>query len=212
MPDTHEGMIFRFDVDEIEEIKIDPIKGYDERPIEWFRERILPDLLTTKERLNLGENVIDIGCAMGYFSKIIAEHFGKVTGIDFAPTRIALAKQHNAKENIEYLLVDLVTDEKIPGRYDWAYSSAVFQHIRPDNDDRVNAFRKTFEVIPSGSYLVLYDESFDVRKHIWDGFYMPLSPKWIRDNLSSMCELTEFEPVAGAHHGESEFRYVMRKI
>lgn len=146
--------------------KVTPTDGYNSRPVSWFKENILPDLLITKERLQLGPSFVDIGCAYGYFTKIMAEHFTHVTGVDYCPNRIAGAKEHNAAPNIDYLLLDL-TKEPIPGQYDWAISSAVYQHINPLNGDRRKAFINTFNAIKDGGYLVLYDENFEMRQEKW---------------------------------------------
>ena len=210
MSRTHEERQSHFDTIELNENKLTITEGYDERPVSWFKEFLLPDLLKAKDRLNLGENILDVGCSYGYFSKILTEYFQQVTAIDFAPTRIKLAIEHNTVPNITYHAIDIVRED-IPGNYSSAISSAVYQHIDPTNGDRKKAFETTFKTLPSGGYLVLYDESFDVRPHVWDGFYTALSPQWIKENLSDLCSLEEFEEVAKGRHGETEFRYALRK-
>jgi cyclopropane fatty-acyl-phospholipid synthase-like methyltransferase len=201
----------RFNAEEILQDLIQIKEGYHERPVSWFKENILSDLLKTKERLNLGENILDVGCAYGYFTKVIAENFNKVTGIDFAISRITAAKEHNLSENIEYICLDLTQDE-IPGQYDSAISSAVYQHINPNNGDRIKAFEATFAVIPSGSYLICYDELFDTRPNNWDGFYEPLKKEWIQQNLSHVCKLVDAPFICRGLHGEYEYRFELQKV
>lgn len=189
---------------------LDCITGYEERPVNWWMLNILPDLLEIKKQLNLGPKLLDIGCASGYFSLIMAIHFPEVTGIDFAVSRIELAKKYNSSKNLNYQVVDVV-NEKISGIYDSAISSAVFQHINPLNSDRVKAFENVFSVIKDQGYLVLYDESYFSRRVEWDGFYSPLDKSWIIDKIGHLCNLESYEFVAKGLHGEYEFRWILRK-
>lgn len=190
--------------------KLDCITGYEERPVDWWISNILPDLLEIKEKLNLGPKILDIGCASGYFSFIISQHFTEVTAIDFAESRIELAKKYNSSENLNYQVLDIV-NEKIIGTYDSAISSAVFQHMNPFNGDRIKAFENTFESIKKQGYLILYDESYFARRVEWDGFYSPLDKSWIVDKIGHLCDLESYEFVAKGLHGEYEFRWVLRK-
>jgi len=192
-----------------DETYLDPIVGYPERSVEWFKEKILPDVLATKERLNLGPKLLDVGCAFGYFSKVYAQYFEEVTGIDFSDVRIPKAIELNSAPNLKYLQIDL-TKDSLPEIYDTAISSAVFQHISLSN--RRNAFETVAYALNSGSYLVLYDEDYSTRPHNWDDFYEPLKQEWLKKELDGMFELEKVEFVARGNAGEYEYRYELRKV
>jgi ubiquinone/menaquinone biosynthesis C-methylase UbiE len=55
-----------------------------------------------------GLNVLDLCCGEGHNTRILAKKGAKVTGIDFSPKQIELAKQEERKENlgIEYMVMD----------------------------------------------------------------------------------------------------------
>jgi hypothetical protein len=95
------------------------------------------------------------------------------------------------------------------GRFDWAISSAVIQHLNPAQ--RRNAFQQIFCSLDSGSYLLLYDETFDKRPNLWDGFYEPISPTWITANLSDLCTLNACDYVCRGLDGEYIYRYELQK-
>jgi FkbM family methyltransferase len=195
--------------------KIDPVRGYPERPVSWFQERILPDLLATKRRLRLGPRGGDFGCAFGYFTKLLAEHFDAIVGVDYSEIRLAGARKYNMAPNVEYHQADLTTAfEKLSlvnllGTFDWAITSAVIQHLPPAQ--RRNAFQQISGTLHSGSYLIMYDEKFDDRPNRWDGFYEPISPTWVNENISDILTLNACDFLCSGLGGASIYRYELQK-
>ena len=59
--------------------------------------------------------------------------------------------------------------------------------------------------------LVLYDESFDQHRHLWDDFFEPISPVWLRDELPDLYTLESCEFVCRGGIGEYIFEYVLRR-
>ena len=55
-----------------------------------------------------GLTVLDLACGEGYNTRILARKGAKVTGIDFSPKQIELAKQEEKKKNlgIKYMVMD----------------------------------------------------------------------------------------------------------
>jgi 2-polyprenyl-3-methyl-5-hydroxy-6-metoxy-1,4-benzoquinol methylase len=195
------------------EPEVVPGDGYPERGVAWFKKNILPDFLGAIDGYNLSQDsLLDVGCAYGYFTVEYAKEFAHVTGVDFSDVRIAVAKMVNAEPNIDYQLKNLAQDQ-IEGKYDVAVSTAVYQHIDPEND-RKAAFQATANALNDGGYLFLYDEDIITRNEIWNGFYEPLSEAWVRTNLEGIFELvdrTESAIVRG-DHGEHIYRWVLKKI
>jgi SAM-dependent methyltransferase len=200
---------------------VDPRDGYAERNACWFEKNILPDFLAVKTRLDLGSTLLDVGCGYGYFTLRYAPYFDYVLGVDFSETRIEGARVHNSRDNVEYLVLDLVTEQLVnangrpvpapgesagdPYQLQCAVTSAVFQHIPPE--DRVAAFRTVFRALGKHKYLVMYDERFEDRPNHWDGFYEPISASWFHRSLSDLCELKACRFVATAIGGASIYRY-----
>ena len=211
MPTNHTERIHAFDIEELDRGHITPEAGYPERTVSWFKEKLLPDIIATKERLNLGETILDAGCAYGYFTEVLGDVFGNVVGVDFAPSRIEAANKLHSKSNVKFEVVDLING-KIDGVFDSAISCAVFQHIDPEID-RKKAFQTVFDALKSNGYLVLYDELLGPtgNEYNWDGFYRPLSLQWIDENLNDLCFTEKVEPIVLSLNGEQEYRFELRK-
>ena len=66
-----------------------------------------------------GLTVLDLACGEGYNTRILAKKGAKVTGIDFSPRQIELAKQEEKKEKlgIKYLVMDAANLTELPDSY-----------------------------------------------------------------------------------------------
>ena len=53
------------------------------------------------------KNALDIGCGTGYLTNILAEHCDQITGIDFSPKSIEVARRLYAKSNMKFECVEL---------------------------------------------------------------------------------------------------------
>ena len=91
----------------------------------------LIDKLFNHLKLGNIEKVLEIGCGAGFASKYLVEKYGlKVTGTDFDPEQIELAKKHH-KENtkLKFFQADAA---KLPfknNEFDMILSINVFHHI-----------------------------------------------------------------------------------
>ena len=204
----YKDLVEHFNVDEASIVV--PTNGYPERDVSWFVDNILPDFLALKERFGWTGDLLDVGCAHGYFTRQFAPYFDSVTGIDFSDKRIEAAKKLNHAPNVTYKLVNIVTDV-IHDKYDLAISSAVYQHIDVEND-RKRAFEETHAALADGAYLVLYDEDLITRHDMWNGFYQPLDEPWVRNELKNLFELIEKPLICRGNHGEHIYRWVLKKI
>jgi len=77
-------------------------------------------------------SALDFGCGAGRLTQGLAEHFDTVSGVDIAPSMIALAKEKNKKQNCRYYLNDK-NDLSIFGdeEFDFIYSLITLQHMEP---------------------------------------------------------------------------------
>ena len=76
---------------------------------------------------------LDFGCGAGRLSQALARHFEQVTGVDIAPSMIALANEQNRHaDRCRYVLNEHADLRQFPnGTVDFLYSRLVLQHVRP---------------------------------------------------------------------------------
>jgi SAM-dependent methyltransferase len=79
-----------------------------------------------------GKHVLDVGCGVGRWSRLMALRGAKVTGIDISPTMISEAAQRAAVEKVadgcQFLVQDLA-ELHAGGQYDLILGVTVLQHI-----------------------------------------------------------------------------------
>lgn len=63
-------------------------------------------LSVTKMRVGHARTLLEIGCGVGRMSAALATRFGRVIGVDVAPTLIAEAQRHNPCENVSFEVCD----------------------------------------------------------------------------------------------------------
>mgnify|MGYP003146573118 CR=1 FL=1 len=177
-------------------------KGYDDRAIEWFKTHILTDSLSF---FSTKENLLDVGCASGYFSRIFKKSFKTVKGVDFCEVRINHAKQYES-EDLKFQLADLTKIEhlkELNQTFDNFYSSAVIPHI--NLADKVKVFDNLASIANPGATFVLYDGYSDKPTNIHDEFVGVFNEKWLSKNISS------WRVVNCGHLVRDVFRYVLKK-
>ena len=76
------------------------------------------------------ENVLEIGCGTGEFTRLVASRAQNVVAIDLSSEMIRLAKSQSANyQNIQYLLGDVMSDSLPAERYDCIVSLATLHHL-----------------------------------------------------------------------------------
>jgi 2-polyprenyl-3-methyl-5-hydroxy-6-metoxy-1,4-benzoquinol methylase len=82
------------------------------------------------------KNVLEIGCADAFCTRIVQQAVGKVTVVDFDPVFIADVK---ARMDPKWPLADAFVHDMlsgpVPGQYDAAYALDVLEHIKPNRED-----------------------------------------------------------------------------
>jgi 2-polyprenyl-3-methyl-5-hydroxy-6-metoxy-1,4-benzoquinol methylase len=78
---------------------------------------------------NSSESVLEIGCSVGVFSRLLADHFDKVTAIDVSKEALkAAARYHHSAKNVRFMhrdLQSLATDDQ----YDVIFCAEVLYYI-----------------------------------------------------------------------------------
>tara|TARA_Y100000310_G_C20584926_1_gene764886 strand:- start:114 stop:743 length:630 start_codon:yes stop_codon:yes gene_type:complete len=157
-------------------------QGYEDRNVEWFKTHILNDAL---QEFKSRDNLLDVGCAGGYFTRLFKESFDLVHGVDFCDIRISHARQHET-DHLNFHLADITEAEELKAlgqQFDNIYSSAVIPHI--PLPDKVKAFDNLAAISNPGAILVLYDGYSTLPTNINDEFVGIFNEKWLISNLSS---------------------------
>ncbi len=78
-----------------------------------------------------GKTILDIGCGGGILSEALAQRGGIVTGIDMAPTPLAIAKQHSEMSGlkIDYQLSSAEDFAKSNEQYDIVTCLEMLEHV-----------------------------------------------------------------------------------
>jgi SAM-dependent methyltransferase len=118
-----------------------------------------PDLLV--ELVDTGKvrpcKAIDLGCGAGNYVIYLAARGFDVTGVDFSPTAIKIAKENAKTRGVEcsFLVVDAIDGlDKINQTWDFAYGWGLLHHIFPDQ--RQKYVENVYRILnPKGKYLSL---------------------------------------------------------
>ncbi|MDO8872092.1 MAG: class I SAM-dependent methyltransferase [Methanoregula sp.] len=91
---------------------------------------------------------IDLGCGAGNYAIYLSGLGFDVTGVDSAPTAIAIAREHakNKHASCRFIVADLLGNvEEVPGMFNFAYDWEFLHHIFPE--DREQYVRKVHKLL-----------------------------------------------------------------
>ncbi len=101
------------------------------------------------------KSVLDLGCGFGQNCvEFISLGAKSVLGIDISEKMLAVAKQENANENIEYLHENMTTVSKFCDEFDLIYSSLAFHYI----EDFTSLCASLYGALKSGGTLLFSQE------------------------------------------------------
>ena len=81
------------------------------------------------------DSVLEIGCADAFGTRIVQQHVGKISALDFDPVFIEdVRSRYNPHWPIECFVHDMLQGPP-PGVYDAAYCLDVLEHIRPEDEE-----------------------------------------------------------------------------
>ena len=109
-------------------------------------------------RVRPGTRVLDIGCGVGRWSRLLASRGAEVTGIDLSPTMIAQAKRRAADAGLSEKCRFLVQDSAAldtGGKFDLVLGVTVLQHILDADALRAAVQRIADHVAPAGRVVLL---------------------------------------------------------
>lgn len=102
----------------------------------------------------LNQHAIDIGCGIGSSTKVLAQNFGSVVGIDGDASLIARARTDSDAKNISYeQFPDLVTFDAYGRRFDFLFSAYTIAYL----GNISSVLRKWATLLKPGGVMVVMD-------------------------------------------------------
>ncbi len=109
-------------------------------------------------RVSPGMRVLDIGCGVGRWSRLLASRGALVTGVDISPTMIAQARRRAVNQGVgarcDFEIGDITTLE-VKGEFDLVLGVTVLQHILDPVALRSALRRVATLVTPAGRIVLL---------------------------------------------------------
>ena len=170
--------------------------GYPERDVNWMESNLVPRIENIIDK-SIHKNCLDVGCAFGYFTKILNNTFDNSYGIDLSENRINYAKQYETN-TLKFVQADLTESfkDKFDIKFDFMFTNAVLPHI--PLEFKASVFKNLAEIAKPGCLLVMYDGMLNddnTHKHDnkqqanFDGWnnselirVVFISEKWLKEN------------------------------
>jgi SAM-dependent methyltransferase len=109
-------------------------------------------------KVNPGTRVLDVGCGIGRWSRLLAARGADVTGVDLSPTMIAQAQQRAAADGVadrcRFQVRDLSTLD-VGERFDLVLGVTVLQHILDPGALRAALVAMTAHLAAGGRMILL---------------------------------------------------------
>jgi SAM-dependent methyltransferase len=109
-------------------------------------------------RVCAGKRVLDVGCGVGRWSRMLAARGAMVTGVDLSPTMIAQARRRAAEDGVadrcRFAVQDL-SKLSIDGEFDLMLGVTVLQHILDPESLRVALLSMRARLAPGGRMILL---------------------------------------------------------
>ena len=81
--------------------------------------------------------VFEVGCGDAFGTRIVQQHVGHITALDFDPILIRDASSRmNGQQRLRFVTADLLDGPITRGSFDAAYALDVLEHIKPEDEDR----------------------------------------------------------------------------
>src|SRR6202047_5415302 len=110
-------------------------------------------------KVNAGTRVLDVGCGVGRWSRLLAARGADVTGVDLSPTMIAQAQRRAAADGVagrcRFQVQDL-SKLNVGERFDLVLGVTVLQHIL-DTDALRSALAAMTAHVAAGGRMILLE-------------------------------------------------------
>jgi ubiquinone/menaquinone biosynthesis C-methylase UbiE len=99
------------------------------------------------------QNILEIGCGTGKFSRLLAARAEKVFAIDLSPQMIRIAQEHSKfYPNIDYVIGDIMTQQFTDNHFDCIATLTTLHHLQIET-----ILRKVKKALKPGGIFVCLD-------------------------------------------------------
>jgi ubiquinone/menaquinone biosynthesis C-methylase UbiE len=119
-------------------------------------------------KVGVGTRVLDVGCGVGRWSRLLAARGAQVTGVDLSPTMIAQARRRATREGVAdrcRFQVQDVSSLDVGERFDLVLGVTVLQHILDPNALRSALAAMSAHLAPGGRMILLEAAPTAVKEH-----------------------------------------------
>ena len=99
-----------------------------------------------------GATVLDVGCGMGKYLKVVSDHAKEVIGMDLSDALIRARELLKGRRNVHLIQGNILSPPVRPGSIDLVYSVGVLHHI-PNTHD---AFLRSASLVKPGGSLAIW--------------------------------------------------------
>lgn len=120
----------------------------------WGDVRI-PQEVQALARLGARPSVLELGCGVGRFSRYLAQRGLRVTGVDFSPVAIEIARARVAADDAqpEFLVGDVTRLDSLRGPFDVSFDVGCF-HCFDERGQRAYVSEVSRLLAPGGTHLI----------------------------------------------------------
>jgi SAM-dependent methyltransferase len=136
-----------------------------------------------------GKRVLDAACGVGYGSSALARAAAHVVGADLDPEAIAYAREHYARDNVEFVVADLLDPPFEDADFDVVVSFETIEHLGDPEAFVAHVAR----LLRSGGTFVVSTPRADVTTHAPDNPFHEIE-----------FSRADFEHLLRGHFGEVE--------
>jgi trans-aconitate methyltransferase len=162
---------------------------YTTNPLEQARFRKQTELLDEVRKGQLFESGLEIGCAEGLYTEVLAERCESLLVLDLSPTALARAQNRRRwPEWVRFGAFDL-RSEVVPGTFDLIIAAGVLEYFyRPSTLFGIRE-KLTASLRPNGYLMVETTRANPVVENAWWGRRL-IRGKWINAFISEHSSLT----------------------
>jgi SAM-dependent methyltransferase/uncharacterized protein YbaR (Trm112 family) len=103
-------------------------------------------------RLLAGASVLEVGCGMGKYLKVVSDQARMVIGLDLSEALVRARRETRDRPNVHLVQGDILSTPLRPGSLDFVYSVGVLHHT-PDAHE---AFRRSASLVKPGGRLAVW--------------------------------------------------------
>jgi predicted TPR repeat methyltransferase len=119
------------------------------------REDLMRALSLTGMQTGRNRTALEIGCGVGRLTEALADHFGRVVGVDVAPTLIEEAQRRNVHESVTFEVCDGARIKPNgPASFDTIFSYEVLYYL--NRSSLTTYFEDAFALLTNGGQLVFH--------------------------------------------------------